>query len=81
MFGGCSVDNHWTSLSGHCPPNVHQMFTRVRQSPVDNVGDCEILFLPIALWLEDKEVISRSKADEYFWFGLPKESGSWLDKS
>ena len=29
-------------------------------------------FLPIALWLEDKEVISRSEADEYFWFGLPK---------
>ena len=29
-------------------------------------------FSPIALWLEDKEVISRSEADEYFWFGLPK---------
>src|SRR5271168_1810281 len=27
---------------------------------------------PIVLWLEDKEVISRSEADEYFWFGLPK---------
>jgi hypothetical protein len=24
------------------------------------------------LWLGDKEVISESKADEYFWFGLPK---------
>ena len=29
-------------------------------------------FSPIVLWLEDKEVISRSEADEYFWFGLPK---------
>src|ERR1700678_4014225 len=29
-------------------------------------------FSPIALWLDDKEVISRSEADEYFWFGLPK---------
>ena len=43
MFGGCLVDNHWTSLSGHCPPNIWQMFTRVCQSLVDNVGDCEIL--------------------------------------
>ena len=41
MFSGRSVDNHWTSLSGHCPPNVCR-------SLVDNVGDCEIL----GMWLK-----------------------------
>ena len=44
MFGGCSVDNHWTSLSSHCPLNVHW-------SPVDNVGDCEILQRPYLILL------------------------------
>jgi hypothetical protein len=29
-------------------------------------------FLPIALWLEDSDVISKSEKNKYFWFGLPR---------
>src|SRR5882757_10578958 len=30
-------------------------------------------FKPIALWLEENNIISTKELDEYFWYGLPKD--------
>ena len=40
------MDNHWTSLSGHCPPNVHQTFAGVRWTMWGTVKYCNIRSSP-----------------------------------
>jgi hypothetical protein len=46
---------------------------KTRRVSLHRLTDYYSRFLPIVLWLEDKEIISPSETDEYFWYGLPKK--------
>ena len=41
-FGGRLVDNHWTNLSSHCPPNIWRTFTGVQWTMWGTVKYCYI---------------------------------------
>ena len=45
---------------------------RCRHLMIRQLTDFYSRFSPIALWLEDKEIISTSEMDEFFWDGLPR---------
>lgn len=46
---------------------------KTRRVSLRRLTDYYSRFSPIVLWLEDKEIISPSETDEYFWYGLPKK--------
>ena len=45
---------------------------RSRHVTIRRLTDFYAQFSPIVLWLEDKEIISTSETNEFFWDGLPK---------
>ena len=45
---------------------------RSRRLTMRRLTDFYSQFSPIALWLEDKEIISTSEMNKFFWDGLPR---------
>ena len=45
---------------------------RSRRVTIRRLTDFYAQFSPIVLWLEDKEIISTSETNEFFWDGLPR---------
>src|SRR5882757_5001952 len=46
---------------------------RDRRMTPQRLSQYQSHFKPIALWLEENDIISTKELDEYFWYGLPKD--------